>query len=358
MHQLERLVDIAERHLMRDEVVDVDLAVHVPVDDLRHIGAPARAAESRSLPDAARHQLERPCADLLARPGDSDYHRHAPAPMAALQRLAHEVDATDAFEAIIGAAVGERHQVSDEIALDFFRIHEVRYAEFLGQSLAAGIQIHADYLVRAHHACTLNDVEADTAQTEHHHVRSGLHLGRVDHGADARGHAAPDVAHLVERGILTDFRQRNLRQYREIRECGTSHVVVHHFLADGKTAGAVRHHALALSGADCSAQIGFPRRARFALPAFGRVERNDMIAFAQAGDAGAHVDDDPGAFVAQYRRKQALRVGARTRKLIRMANPAGLDFHQDFARPAPIQIDGGGLQGFPGGEGDGGFGLH
>jgi hypothetical protein len=40
--------------------VDVDLAVHVPVDDLRHVGAAARAAEGGALPDAAGDQLERP----------------------------------------------------------------------------------------------------------------------------------------------------------------------------------------------------------------------------------------------------------------------------------------------------------
>jgi hypothetical protein len=54
--------------------VDVDLAVHVPVDDLRHVGAAARAAEGAALPDAAGDELERPRADLLARAGDADDH--------------------------------------------------------------------------------------------------------------------------------------------------------------------------------------------------------------------------------------------------------------------------------------------
>ncbi len=57
---------------MGDEIVDVDLAVHVPVDDLRHVGAAARAAEGRALPDPAGDQLERPGRDLLARAGDAD----------------------------------------------------------------------------------------------------------------------------------------------------------------------------------------------------------------------------------------------------------------------------------------------
>ena len=56
-----------ERQLVGDQIVDVDLAVHVPVDDLRHVGAAARAAEGGALPDAAGDELERPRRDLLAR---------------------------------------------------------------------------------------------------------------------------------------------------------------------------------------------------------------------------------------------------------------------------------------------------
>jgi hypothetical protein len=45
MHQIESLVDVGERHHVGDHRVDLDLAVHVPVDDFGHIGAAARATE-------------------------------------------------------------------------------------------------------------------------------------------------------------------------------------------------------------------------------------------------------------------------------------------------------------------------
>ena len=45
VHQVERVVDLLERHGVGDQIVDVDLAVHVPVDDLGHVGAATRAAE-------------------------------------------------------------------------------------------------------------------------------------------------------------------------------------------------------------------------------------------------------------------------------------------------------------------------
>ena len=66
VHQVEGRVDLVERHGVGDQVVDVDLALHVPVDDLRHVGAAARAAEGGALPDPAGDELERAGRDLLA----------------------------------------------------------------------------------------------------------------------------------------------------------------------------------------------------------------------------------------------------------------------------------------------------
>src|SRR5207342_3350927 len=86
MHQVEGLVDVGERHGVGDHRVDLDLAVHVPVDDLRHVGAAPGAAEGGALPHAARHKLKRPRRDLGARRRDTDDDRYAPAAMAGFER--------------------------------------------------------------------------------------------------------------------------------------------------------------------------------------------------------------------------------------------------------------------------------
>src|ERR1700716_2234051 len=106
MHQIEGLVDVLERHFVRDEIIDVDLAVHIPIDYLRYLRSSAHAAECSSLPDASGHQLKRSSADFLARSGHADDDRHSPAAMAAFQRLTHEFHVADTFETIIRAAVG------------------------------------------------------------------------------------------------------------------------------------------------------------------------------------------------------------------------------------------------------------
>ena len=143
-----------------------------------------------------------------------------------------------------------------EIAAHLFRIDEMRHAELAGERFARGIDIHAHDHVGADHARALHDVQPDAAKSEHHHIGPGLDLRSVDHRADPSGDAAADVANLFERRVFADLRHRDLRQYGEVRECRTAHVVVHHLAADREPRGAVRHHALALRGADGSAEIG------------------------------------------------------------------------------------------------------
>src|SRR6185437_4499630 len=159
VHQVEGVVDPVEWHGVGNQIVDIDLAVHVPVDDLRHVGAAARAAEGGALPDAAGDELERPRRDLLASAGHADDHRHAPTLVAAFERLAHGVHIADAFEAVIGTALGELYQMRDEVAAHLLRIDEMRHAERLGEGFAAGIEVDADDAVGADHASTLDDIE-------------------------------------------------------------------------------------------------------------------------------------------------------------------------------------------------------
>src|SRR6478672_9118996 len=118
VHQIEALVDPVEWQNVGDQIVDVDLPVHVPVDDLRNVRAAACAAEDGAFPDAAGHELERTRTNLLSRACNADDHRYAPPAVAAFERLPHHIDVADALERIVGAATGEFHEVQDEVALD------------------------------------------------------------------------------------------------------------------------------------------------------------------------------------------------------------------------------------------------
>jgi hypothetical protein len=125
-----------------------------------------------------------------------------------------------------------------------------------------------------------------------------------------------------------------------------------------EAAGAVGHQPLALGAADGGAQVRLARQARLTLTAFGRVERDNVVADRYRGDAGADFAHDPGAFMAEDRREDALAVLALQRIGVGVAHARGHDLHQHFAGARPLQVDLVDLERLVGGDGDGGSGLH
>jgi hypothetical protein len=197
----------------------------------------------------------------------------------------------------------------------------------------AGIDVDAHDLVGPREPQPLDDVEADAPEAEDDRARPDLDLGGVDHRADARGHAAADVADLVERRVGPDLRKADLGQDRVVGEGRAAHVMQDRIAIERREArGAVRHQALALGRAHLLAEVGFRVQAVFAFPAFGGVERDDMIAGLQAGHALADLQHDASALMAEDGGEQPLGIGARKREIIGVADAGGLDLDQNLAR--------------------------
>ena len=234
----------------------------------------------------------------------------------------------------------------------------MRHAEALAPFLLGVVEVDADDHVGAGEPQPLDDVETDAAQPEHHAFGAGLHLGGVEDGADAGGDAAADVADLVEGSVFANLRDRDLGQHREIREGRGAHVVVQLLAVEREARGAVRHDALALGRADGGAQVGLARQARRALPAFGRVERNDVVALFHAGHARPDVDDDAGPLVAEDGRKQPFGVGAGEREFVGVADARRLHLDQHLSGLRPVELDVGDHQRLGLLQCDGGTGLH
>ena len=102
---------------------------------------------------------------------------------------------------------------------------------------------------------------------------------------------------------------------------------------------AVGHHALALGGANGGAKVGLLAEAAFALAAFGRVERDHVVAGLDRGDACSHLADDAGTLVAEDRGEDPLAVQAVERIGVGVTNPRRLDFDKDFTGLGPFQIE-------------------
>src|ERR1700738_2323793 len=104
VHQIEALVDVSERHGVRDHRIDLDLALHVPVHDFRHVSAAARATERSAFPHAAGDELEGTSCDFRTSGGHADDDGLSPAAMAGLQRLTHDHHIARAIEGVVGPA--------------------------------------------------------------------------------------------------------------------------------------------------------------------------------------------------------------------------------------------------------------
>src|SRR5262249_44701489 len=96
----------------------------------------------------------------------------------------------------------------------------------------------------------------------------------------------------------------------------------------------------------------------FALPAFRRVEWNDVIALLQGRDARPDIDHDARAFMAQDGRKQAFRIGTGQGEFIGVADAGRLHLDQHFPGLRAFQIDILDHKRLAGGNGKGGTNFH
>ena len=225
MHQIKAVVDLVKAELMGDHRVYFDLAVHIPIDNFRHIRPPGRAAECRTAPHPARDQLERPRADLGTRRRHPDDDAFAPALMGGLKRCAHHVTLPVASK----CNRRRRRSVRPDGPPDRpqpWRVHEIGHAKRVPISILLVVQINANDLIGTRKAQPLNHVQADAAQTKDNRAAADLDLGGVDHRANARGDAATDITDFVERRVFAHFGQRDFRHNRVIGEGRAAHVVM------------------------------------------------------------------------------------------------------------------------------------
>src|SRR5450755_4537120 len=106
LHQLEPLIDLLEAEAVRDEGVDVELAVEVERDELRDLIAALDAAERGAAHAAAGDQVPGDDIERLALAGDSGDRAQAPAHARRLDRLAHDRDQPGRLECVVGAEAG------------------------------------------------------------------------------------------------------------------------------------------------------------------------------------------------------------------------------------------------------------
>ncbi len=202
-----RFVDVFEPVTLRDHRVEIEVAVLVPVEELREIAIGlARSADAADETLFVEQHVHRVQFDRRA--GNADEHRgaagvHAEVAGAACGRdLLHRFANADAVEREVhtgdrrfqnGEFVVVWRQLVDRLhRIDLARVDHVRGAEAMREFELRFVEIDRDDRIRAGHACTNDRREADAAHTEDGNALAALHAGGVDHGACAGHYRAAD----------------------------------------------------------------------------------------------------------------------------------------------------------------------
>src|SRR5690606_10054453 len=99
---------------MGDQGIELDLAIHIPVDELVKL-TETSAAHVATAQAPTQHQMGGSAAGDGAMRYDADDVTLSPRGMCAFERLSHRLWVADAFEAVISAATRELHQMARQL---------------------------------------------------------------------------------------------------------------------------------------------------------------------------------------------------------------------------------------------------
>ncbi|KAL2288320.1 hypothetical protein FJTKL_04365 [Diaporthe vaccinii] len=245
------LVDVCQWLAVGDELVDLQVAVKVVLDETRELAAALDTAKGATLPHTAGDQLERP-----------------------LKGGTHDTNITGAIEGVVAAAVRQLDQlVLDRLAIQLRWVNKVGGAELLGPVLLGIVHVHHNDLRGLVLHGTLDDGETDTARAEDGYCGTLLDTalaGRDGRSAVTSGDTAAQQTRAVHRRLLLgNGDNRDVGHDGILGEGGCAHEV-QQVLAPGPEPGrAIGHDTLALGCSDLAAQVCLPALAELALLALG-----------------------------------------------------------------------------------------
>jgi hypothetical protein len=258
---------------VRDELVHLEIAIHVVCHEAGQLRASLDTSKRTSLPHAPGDELERTCGDFLPGGRNADDDALAPALVARLERGAHNVDVACAVKRVVAAAVCHLDQlVLDALGAELGGVDKVCGTELLGPGFLGVVDVHHNDLAGLVLRRALDDGQPDATCAEHSNVGSLLHAafaGGDDGGAVARGDAAAKQACAVHGRLFRDGDDGDVGDDGVLREGGGAHEVQQVFTLALEARGAVGHDALSLCGADLAAEVGLAGLAELAFLAFG-----------------------------------------------------------------------------------------
>ncbi len=238
-HQREALVDLVELVGARNQVVEVELALHREIrEDAeidRRADRPVVGSRQRLL--AVDHQVRRD--RRPRREGRNSDDDGVAGRRQRIDDLQHGRLGADGVERVVDAESGDLlHRLHDVLLLG---VDDVRGAE-VGRELQLVVeQIDGDDGLGAGQLGALHDVEADAAAADDHDRRARVDLGMPHGGADARRDRAADDRRMRPRQIVPNFHHLVGGAHRVLGEGADAGHDVDRLAVELHAAGAVVH---------------------------------------------------------------------------------------------------------------------
>lgn len=204
MHVLESLVDLTKRAAVGDELVDLDLSLHVVVNDSRKLGAALDTAKGAALPDTASDKLERTGGDLLASGSNTDDDRLTPTLVAGLEGRAHDMDVSSGIEGEVKTTVSELNKFLLDGSAHVLGVDEVSSTELPGPGLLLVVNVNDIDLASLAGSSTLNNGQTDAASTEDSDIVTLLDVGGDGGSTISGGDTTAQQTGSVHRSGLID----------------------------------------------------------------------------------------------------------------------------------------------------------
>jgi hypothetical protein len=360
-------VDVLEGLGVGDEVVNLERAVLVSLDNLGQLRSALDTAKGRALPHSAGDELERSGGNLLASSSNADDDRLTPALMAGLQSLSHDSHVSGTVKGEVATSVGHLHQlVNNSGALgQLGGVDKVSGTKLVSPSLLVAIDVNdndlgGSSLLGAHH-----DGQTDTASAEDSNIVALLDIGGDGGSSVAGGDTAAEQTGSVLGSRGVDGDEGDVSNHSVLGEGRAAHIRIEILALALEPGGSVWQNTLTLGGSHLLAQVGLAGLAELALLALGSVEQNDGVSGLDAGDALADRLDDTGTLVAQNRGEDSLGIRATESVGVGVADTSVGDLDSNLVGLGRSNLDvfkGQGLAGLPGNGGlasDGlSFGRH
>jgi hypothetical protein len=222
LHIRERLVNLIQRLPVRNEFIDLQVAVHIIVHQPRQLRAALDTAKRAALPHTSGNELERARSNLLPSGRNTDDDALAPALVARLERRAHHVDVAGTVERVVAAAVGHLDELLlNALVAELRWVDKVGGAKLLGPFLLCIVDVDDNDLAGLVLDRALNDGETDAACAEDSDVGASFEAAFAcgdDGGAVAGCDAAAEQAGAVHGRFVGDGDDRDVGYDGVLRE--------------------------------------------------------------------------------------------------------------------------------------------